>query len=265
MYDFNYHRPASLEEAKKLLTGNDAATLLAGGMTLLPTMKMRLAEYSDLIDLSGVAELQGVRETADGLEIGAMTRHADVAANELVRSAIPALADLAETIGDAQVRNRGTIGGSVSSSDPAADYPAAVLGLAATIHTDQRDIAADDYFLGMFQTALEPGEIVRGVTFPKPKRAAYAKFPSPASRYAVVGVMVAETADGVRVAVTGAGPCAFRATALEEALAGNFSAAALDGLTVDAAEMNGDLHASPEYRAHLVMVMARRAVNAAGG
>ena len=182
-----------------------------------------------------------------------------------MRSAIPALADLADSIGDAQVRNRGTIGGSVSNSDPAADYPAAVLGLGATIHTDRRDIAADDYFLGMFQTALEAGEIVRSLTFPTPKRAAYAKFPNPASRYAVVGVMVAETAGGIRVAVTGAAACAFRATALEEALADNFSAAALDGLQVDAADLNGDLHASPEYRAHLIVVMARRAVIAAGG
>lgn len=265
MYDFNYHRPASLEEAKKLLAANDSAALIAGGMTLLPTMKARLAQHSDLIDLSGVAELQGIRESGDGIEIGAMTPHADVASSDLVRSSIPALADLADSIGDAQVRNRGTIGGSISNSDPAADYPAAVLGLAATVHTDRRDIAADDYFLGMFQTALEPGEIVRAVTFPTPKRAAYAKFPNPASRYAVVGVMVAETADGIRVAVTGAGACAFRATALEQALAGDFSAAALDGLTVDAADLNGDLHASPEYRAHLVVVMARRAVNAAGG
>lgn len=265
MYEFTYHRPASLDEARVLLDGNDEAQLIAGGMTLLPTMKLRLARPSDLIDISGIDALRGIRDSSDAVEIGAMTTHAEVAASDAVGSAIPALAALAESIGDPQVRNRGTIGGSISNSDPAADYPAAVLGLDAVVVTDRREIAADEFFVAMFETALESGEIVTAVRFPKPKRAAYAKFPNPASRYAVVGVMVAETAGGIRVAVTGAGASAFRATALEEALAGEFSAAALDGLTIDAGDLNGDLHASPEYRAHLVMVMARRAVDAAGG
>ena len=265
MYAFNYHRPTSVADARSLLESAENPSILAGGMTLLPTMKLRLAEASDLIDLSGIDALRGLRVDGGNVEVGAMVRHADVAASEDVRRKIPALAELAGMIGDAQVRNRGTIGGSLSNSDPAADYPAAVLGLDAVIHTDQRDIAADDFFLGMFETALEPNEIIETVRFPSPKRAAYAKFPNPASRYAVVGVFVAETDDGVRVAVTGAGACAFREAAMEAALADDFSAGALDGLTVDAAEFNGDLHASPEYRAHLVGVMAKRAVKAAGG
>jgi carbon-monoxide dehydrogenase medium subunit len=264
MYEFDYHRPASLEEARKILSANDEAKVLAGGMTLLPTMKMRLARPSDLVDLSGIEELSGISDTGDAIVIGAMTRHSDVASSEVVKSSIPALADLADRIGDAQVRNRGTIGGSLANSDPAADYPAAVLGLGATIRTDQREIAADDYFLGMFETALNDGEMIVSVSFPKPKRAAYAKFPNPASRYAVVGVMVAETGGGVRVAVTGAGACAFRATAFEEALGSTMSADAIAGLSVDASDLNTDLHASAEYRAHLVSVMARRAVQALG-
>jgi carbon-monoxide dehydrogenase medium subunit len=265
MYDFNYHRPTSLDEAKKLLSDNEDAKAIAGGMTMLPTMKMRLAQPSDLVDLSGIESLHGISDDGDAIVIGAMTRHADVAASELVQSQIPALADLVGTIGDAQVRNRGTLGGSISNSDPAADYPAAVLGLNATITTDNRTIAADDFFTGMFETALADDEIVVSVSFPKPKRAAYSKFPNPASRYAVAGVMVAETNDGIRVAVTGAGASAFRESAFEAALSGSFSADALDGLSVDSSELNGDMHASPEYRAHLVVVMARRAVAAAGG
>ena len=265
MYEFNYHRPASLDEAKELLAGNDDAQAIAGGMTLLPTMKMRLAQPSDLVDLGGIDSLQGISDDGDAVVVGAMTRHADVAASDAVRKAIPALAELAGSIGDPQVRNRGTLGGSVANSDPAADYPAAVLGLNATVSTDRREIAADDFFTGMFETALEEGELIVSVRFPKPKRAAYAKFPNPASRYAVAGVMIAETADGVRVAVTGAGANAFRASALEDALNGDLSVAALDGLSIDASNLNGDLHASPEYRAHLVMVMARRAVAALGG
>lgn len=265
MYEFQYHRPASIKEASKILAGNDEAKLLAGGMTLLPTMKMRLARPSHLVDLSGIGELHGIRKKGDAIEIGAMTTHADVARSELVRSEIPALADLAGMIGDAQVRNRGTIGGSLSNSDPSADYPAAVLGLNAIIKTGKREIAADDYFKSMFETALEPGEIIRSVRFPKPRRAAYAKFPNPASRYAIVGVMIAETAGGIRAAVTGAGACAFRATEIEVALAGNFSASALAELTFPADNLNEDMHASSEYRAHLVLVMAKRAVAAASG
>jgi len=265
MYDFNYHRPASLQEAAKILAENEEAKVIAGGMTLLPTMKMRLANPSDLVDLSAIDGLSGISDKGDALEIGAMTRHADVAASDVVRKTIPALAELAELIGDAQVRNRGTIGGSIANSDPSADYPAAVLALGATIRTDRREIAADDYFRGMFETALEPGELVVAVSFPKPKRAAYAKFPNPASRYAVVGVMVAETGDGIRVGVTGTGPCAFRASDIEQALSGDFSAASLDGISLPADELNSDIHASAEYRAHLVGVMAKRAVKALGG
>ena len=265
MYEFNYHRPSSLDEAKKILGDNDEAKLLAGGMTLLPTMKMRLASPSDLIDLSNIDGLTEIKASGDAIEVGAMVCHAEVAASDDVRAAIPALADLAMSIGDAQVRNRGTIGGSVANSDPAADYPAAVLGLNATVKTDRREIAADDYFKGLFETALDAGEIVISVRFAKPVRAAYSKFPNPASRYAVVGVMVAEMSDGIRVAVTGAAGCAFRATAMEDALSKDFSAAALAGIAVDATDLNSDLHASSEYRAHLVGVMAQRAVIALGG
>jgi carbon-monoxide dehydrogenase medium subunit len=265
MYEFNYHRPTSIDEARQILEGNEEAKILAGGMTLLPTMKMRLAQPSDLVDLSGIDGLTTISDDGDAIVIGAMVTHADVAASDVVKAGIPALADLADTIGDAQVRNRGTLGGSVSNSDPAADYPAAVLGLGATITTDKREIAADEFFEAMFETALGDNEILQSISFPKAKNAAYAKFPNPASRYAVAGVFVADTGSGIRVAVTGAGACAFRASALEEALQADFSASALDGLTIDATELNGDIHASPEYRAHLVMVMARRAVTAAGG
>jgi len=259
MYDFNYHRPSSIDEAKQILSSSEDAMLVAGGMTLLPTMKMRLARPSDLVDLSGIDGLDGISDNGDAIVIGAMTRHADVASSDVVRNAIPALADLADSIGDAQVRNRGTIGGSLANSDTAADYPAAVLGLNATIKTDQREIAADDYFKGLFETALNEDEVLLSVSFPKPDKAAYAKFPNPASRYAVAGVMVARTGDGVRVAVTGAGACAFRATAFEDALNGSFSADALAGLSVDAEDLNSDIHASAAYRAHLVGVMAARA------
>jgi len=262
MYDFNYHQPVTVDEAKHILAENEDAKLLAGGMTMFPTMKMRLASPSDLIDLCKIESLRGIRNEGEFIEIGAMSTHADVAANAVVRNEIPALADLAGLIGDAQVRNRGTLGGSISNSDPAADYPAAVLGLNATIKTDQREVAADDYFTGMFETALETTEILTAVRFPKLQRAAYAKFPNPASRYAVVGVMIAATTDGIRVAVTGAAPCAFRATTIEEALSGDFSTTALNGLTVDASDFNEDVFASSEYRAHLVIVMAKRAVAA---
>lgn len=260
MYEFNYHRPTSLDEARKILGDNDEAKLLAGGMTLLPTMKMRLASPSDLVDLSNIEGLADISDSGDAIEIGAMVCHAEVAASDVVRAAIPALSDLADSIGDAQVRNRGTIGGSVANSDPASDYPAAVLGLNAVVKTDRREISADDYFKALFETALEPGEIVISVRFARPKRAAYSKFPNPASRYAIVGVMVAETTDGIRVAVTGAAGCAYRATAMEDALNRDFSAGALEGIAVDAKDLLSDLHASAEYRAHLVGVMARRAV-----
>ncbi|MEM8814530.1 MAG: xanthine dehydrogenase family protein subunit M [Pseudomonadota bacterium] len=262
MYDFAYHRPASVAEARQLLADNEDAKLIAGGMTLFPTMKMRLANPSDLIDLGGIESLHGIRDAGDSVEIGAMTTHADIAASEVVRAGVPGLAELAGLIGDAQVRNRGTLGGSLSNCDPAADYPAAVLALNAVIRTDRREISADSYFLGMFETPLEQDEILESVRFPKVQRAAYAKFPNPASRYAVVGVMLAETPRGIRVAVTGAAACVFRATAIEAALSKDFSEQALEGLTIGSAELNEDSFANAEYRAHLVIVMARRAVAA---
>ena len=264
MYNFNYVRPASLADATKALAGKADAKIVAGGQTLLPTMKQRLAEPSDLIDLGGVAELKGIKTEGNALVIGAMTTHAEVAKSSAVKSAIPALAVLAEGIGDPQVRNRGTIGGSISNNDPAADYPAGLVGLGATVVTNKRKIAADDFFTGLFETALEPGEIVTSVSFPIPEKAGYSKFPNPASRYAVVGVMVAKTKGGVRVAVTGAGPCVFRAAEMEKALASKFSPDAVAGIKVPATNLNSDIHASAEYRAHLVTVMAKRAVAAAG-
>lgn len=263
MYSFAYHKPTSLDEATRLFAEADDARYIAGGHTLLPSMKLRLAGPSDLIDLGGLGDLKGVSVDGQGVKIGAGTCHNDVATSADIRAAIPALADLAGGIGDFQVRNRGTIGGSLANNDPAADYPAAVLGLAATVHTNKRDIAADDFFAGMFETALDDGELITAVSFPKPRRASYAKFPNPASRYAIVGVMVAETASGIRVAVTGAGPCVFRVAEMEQALTGDFSEQALAGILVPEDDMNSDIHAGADYRAHLVTVMAQRAVAAA--
>ena len=265
MYEFNYHRPGTLESAAAALAAAEDGQVLAGGQTLIPTLKQRLASPSDVVDLGSIAGLDGVRREGDAIVIGAMTRHADVASSAEVRGAVPALAALADGIGDPQVRNSGTIGGSIANADPAADYPAAVVGLGAEVRTDRRSIAGDDFFTGLFETALAEGEIVVSVRFPIPRRAAYAKFPNPASRYAIVGVMVAETGSGVRVAVTGAGDRVFRAGAMEAALAGNFSPDALGGISVPSDGLNEDIHASAEYRAHLVGVMARRAVAAAAG
>jgi len=263
MTPFEYFRPASLAEAEKILADNDDGLLLAGGMTLLPTMKMRLAQPSAIIDIGSIETLRGIRECKGGVEVGATTTHAEVADSELLRRQVPALCDLAGAIGDPQVRNRGTLGGSLANSDPAADYPAAALGLAATIVTQRREIPADDFFLDMFETALQPGEIITAVRFPLPRAAAYAKFANPASGYAVVGVMVATTDSGVRVAVTGAGSCAYRAADMEAALSKTFEPAALQNIDVDASVFNDDMHASQEYRGHLVKVMAQRAVAAA--
>ncbi|HZS85043.1 MAG TPA: xanthine dehydrogenase family protein subunit M [Stellaceae bacterium] len=265
MYDFSYHKPSSLAEAAKALGSAEDGKLMAGGMTLIPTLKQRLARPSDVIDLGGIVELKGIRRAGNALVIGAMARHAEVAHSDVVRSAIPALAELAEGIGDPQVRNRGTIGGSIANADPAADYPAAVVGLGATVETNKRKIAADDFFKGLFETALEDGEIVTAVSFPIPEKAAYMKFPNPASRYAIVGAFVAKTGGGVRVAVTGAGPSVFRVAAMEQALAKSFTPDAIKDIKVAADGLNADIHASAEYRAHLVTVMARRAVAAAAG
>ena len=261
MYEFNYHKPGSLDDAAKLLGGEDAK-LVAGGMTLIPTLKQRLAKPSDLVDLAAIASLKGISESGDTLTIGAMTRHADVNRSDIVRRAIAALASLAGMIGDPAVRNRGTIGGSISNNDPAADYPAGLVGLGATVVTTKREIAADDFFTGMFETALAQDEIVTAVRFPKPQAAAYQKFKNPASRYAIVGGFVARTGGGVRVAVTGAGPCVFRVPEMEAALARSFSADAIKDIAIPADGLNSDIHASAEYRAHLVNVMARRAVAA---
>jgi carbon-monoxide dehydrogenase medium subunit len=263
MYDFTYHKPASLDVAAGLLSNHGDYKLLAGGMSLVPTLKMRLARYAGIVDLGAIATLKQIRRTADALVIGAMTPHADVAASAEVAAAIPALAALAEGIGDPLVRNRGTLGGSIAHADPAADYPAAVLGLGATVITDRREIAADAFFTGLFDTALAPGEIVTSVQFPIPRCAAYCKFPQPASRFALVGVFVAKTTGGVRVAVTGAAPSVFRFAAAEQALAQRLDRAALEGVSLGPNGLNSDIHASAEYRAHCVAVLTRRALEQA--
>jgi carbon-monoxide dehydrogenase medium subunit len=263
MYEFNYHKAGSVADAAVMLSKHPEAKALAGGQTLIAAMKLRLASPSDVVDLSGIKELSGIKVDGGGVTVGAMTTHAAVAASKDVLKAIPALARLAGSIGDRMVRNMGTLGGSVANNDPAADYPAGVLGLGATIHTSKRKIAADNFFTGMYETALQAGEIITAVTFPVPKRAGYVKFKNPASRYAIVGVFVAETAGGMRVAVTGAGPSVFRVTEMEKALASKFSADAVANIKVAAAGLNSDMHASAEYRAHLITVMARRAVEQA--
>jgi len=261
MHAFKYHRPASVNDAAALLKGE--AKLLAGGQTLVQTMKLRLASPSDVVDLGSVKELRGIKASSAEITIGAMTRHAEVANSAEVKKAIPALAALAGMIGDRQVRAMGTIGGSLANNDPAADYPAAVLGLGATVVTNKRKIAADDFFKGMFETALQPGEIITAVSFPVPKRAAYTKFKNQASRFAIVGVFVADTSGGVRVAVTGAGPSVYRQKDMEKALSAKFAPESAAGVKQKADGLNTDLHASAEYRAHLVTVMAKRAVEAA--
>jgi carbon-monoxide dehydrogenase medium subunit len=263
MHDFIYHRPPDVDSAASLLQAKADAKLLAGGMSLLPSLKLRLAQYSDLVDLKSISSLQGIKRESDSITIGAMTRHAAVAASDEVKQAIPALAVLAGGIGDPLVRNRGTIGGSIANADPAADYPSAVLGLGATVITNRREIAGDSFFTGLFETALEDGEIVTAVRFPLPIRSGYMKLPHPASRFALTGVFVAQTRDGVRVAVTGAGPSVFRLAPAERALTADFSPTALDGVTLNPDGLTSDIHASAEYRAHAVIVLARRAVAAA--
>ena len=263
MYDFAYTKPASVADAVRLL-GQEDAKALAGGMTFIPVLKQRLNKPSIVVDLAKLG-LTGVRVEGGTLIVGAMTTHAEVAKSAEVKKAIPGLAHLASMIGDNQVRYRGTIGGSLANNDPAACYPSAALALGATIKTDRREIAADDFFQGMFATALEPNEIITEVRFPIPEKSAYAKFPNPASRYAMVGVFVAKGPKGVRVAVTGAGQNGvFRHKAFEQALEKSWSADALKGIESHSADMNSDIHGSAEYRAHLVGVMARRAVAAAG-
>jgi carbon-monoxide dehydrogenase medium subunit len=263
MYNFEYQAPKSVADAAKL-AGKEDAKLMAGGMTLIPTLKQRLAKPSDVIDLGKIPELKGIKKDGNAIVVGAMTRHYDVANSDVVKSGLPALAHLASHIGDPAVRNRGTCGGSIANNDPAADYPSAVLALNATIITNKRKIAADDFFKGMFETALAPDEIITAVSFPIPEKAAYMKFPNPASRYAIVGVFVAKTGNAVRVGVTGAAPSAFRQKDMEAALSKSFTPDAIKSVVQKQDGLNSDIHASAEYRAHLVGVMARRAVTAAG-
>ena len=264
MYDFAYHKPSSVADAVKLLAADPDAKPVSGGHTLLPALKHRLNKPSALVDLSGIAEMKGIKRQGNAIVIGALTKHAEVAGSAEVKAAIPALAYLASHIGDNQVRNRGTIGGSVANNDPAADYPAAVLGLGATIHTSKRKIAADDFFQGMFTTALEEDEILVAIEFPIPEKAGYAKLKNPASRYVMAGAFISKGPMGLRVAINGAAPCVFRQSDMEAALGGNWSPEAAASIKQDADGLNSDIHGSAEYRAHLVSVMAKRAVAMAG-
>lgn len=262
-YKFDYCRAKSVTDAERLFAAANDAKFLAGGQTLIPAMKQRLASPAQLIDISMIGELSFIELRGETIVVGAGTRHEAVANSDVVRRHIPALAELAERIGDPAVRHLGTLGGSLANNDPAADYPAAALALAASIRTNRRVIEADEFFVGMFLTALEAGELILDVTFPVAELAGYAKFPNPASRYALAGVFVAKTVRGMRVAVTGAAPGVFRQPAMEAALGRSFRSDALDGIAVQSTDLNSDLHASAEYRAHLVTVMAKRAVAAA--
>ncbi|WP_417209717.1 FAD binding domain-containing protein [Antarctobacter sp.] len=261
MYNFDYTRAGSAEQAAQILTDDEDATLIAGGQTLIPTLKQRLAAPSKLVDISGIDDLRGITREGDRLAIGAMTRHAEVQTSDIVRDAIPGLAELAGLIGDPHVRHRGTLGGSVANNDPAADYPAALLALGATVTTNKREIVADDFFVGLFETALDEGEIVTRVSFPIPKAMAYAKHRNPASRYALAGVCVARLDQGVRVAVIGSGQDGvFRWEAAEQALTADFSTGALDGIEVDPDTLMSDIHGQADYRANLIRVMTLQAV-----
>jgi aerobic carbon-monoxide dehydrogenase medium subunit len=266
MYDFKYHRATSARQAANLLAKAEDAKLLAGGQTLLPTMKNRLASPANVIDLGTIAELKGIEQKGRNIVIGAMTTHAEVAQSKVVREAIPGLAALAEGIGDAHVRHKGTIGGSVANNDPSADYPAGLMALGATIVTNKRKVAADEFFQGMFATALDESEMITKIIVPMASKFAYAKFPNPASRYALVGVAVGKKGSAVRVAVTGAGSNGvFRWADAEKALGAKFNGKSVDGLKAASKGLNSDIHASAEYRAHLIGVMAKRAVMAATG
>ncbi|MBV8032493.1 MAG: xanthine dehydrogenase family protein subunit M [Betaproteobacteria bacterium] len=264
MRAFEYHRPANLKDAVALAEKKDEGRYLAGGQSLVQAMKLRLSAPTDLVDLNALQDLKALKVEPGAVTVGAMVRHAEVASSSSVLKTLPALAALAGQIGDRQVRHLGTIGGSLANNDPAADYPAAVLGLGATITTNKRKIEGDKFFKGLYETALQPGELITAVTFPVPKRAAYMKFKNPASRFAIVGVFVADFGGGnVRVGVTGAGPCAFRQSEMEQALKKNFAPDSVAGIKVSPDGLNNDLHASPEYRAHLITIMAKRAVEAA--
>ena len=263
MYDFDYLRSRSIAEAVAAVAAADDGKFLAGGMTLIPTLKQRLARPSLLVDIAGIDALHGIRMEGTSLVVGAMTSHDQVAGAAEVQHSIPALATLASSIGDPQVRNRGTLGGAVANNDPAADYPAAAVGLGGMIVTDRRRLPADAFFSGMFETLLEPAELVVAVEFPVPTQAGYAKFRQPASRYALVAVLVARTPGGVRVAVTGASPCVFRHLAMEAALEESFTPESLDKIVTASDGLLADMHGSAAYRAHLIRVMAKRAVIAA--
>ncbi|MAI11155.1 MAG: carbon monoxide dehydrogenase [Rhodospirillaceae bacterium TMED167] len=261
MYDFSYSRASSQDGAVSKHGSSDDARYLAGGMTLIPVLKQRLDQPSDVVDLGDLEDMRGITEDGSAIVVKAMTTHHQVHSSDLVNSKIPALADLAGTIGDPMVRNRGTIGGSLANNDPAASYPSAVLALNATINTDNRSIPADEFFTGMFDTALEEGELIVSVSFPVPEQAGYKHFPNPASRYPIVGAFVAKTSGGVRVAITGAGACAYRQTEFEEAWAdGNLDPNRIKDIKISDDGLNSDIHASSEYRAHLINVMTRRAV-----
>jgi carbon-monoxide dehydrogenase medium subunit len=264
MNAFDYHRPATITQAAEAIVAGNERRFLAGGQSLLPAMKFGLSAPEGLVDLGRIPDLKGITRSGQTLRVGAMTSHAAVAASADVLATIPALAQVADGIGDPAVRSRGTLGGSLGLNDPAACYPAAVLGLGATVHTNRRTIAADGFFKGLYETALDAGELITAVEFPVPEQAAWMKFKQPASRFSLVGVFVSRGPAGVRVAVTGAGACAFRVPQLEAALTKSWSAAACEGVKVSADGLNADLHASAAYRAHLITVLARRAVAAAG-
>ena len=259
MKNFNFISVANTKEATKLASGR--ATFLAGGMSILPAMKLRLAAYSDLINIKKIKSLSGIKVSSKSIRIGATTTHATVASSKEVEKSIPSLSILADGIGDPQVRNRGTIGGSIANNDPAADYPSACLALNATIHTSKRKIPADKFFKGMFETDLKKGELIESVEFEVPEKSGYAKFPNPASRYAIVGVFIAKLKNSVRVGITGAGNSVFRSKELETALTGNFSTTAIDNVAISSKNLNSDIHASSEYRAHIIKVMAKKALS----
>ena len=258
MKGFNFHSVKNVKEAKKLASGKSA--FLAGGMTTIPAMKLRLASYSDIIDIKNIKDLSGIKVSSKSIRIGATTKHAEVAASKEVKRAISSLAHLADGIGDPQVRNRGTIGGSIANNDPAADYPSACLALNATIHTSDRKIGADKFFKGMFETALKKGELIQAVEFQVPNKSCYVKFPNPASRYAIVGIYIAKYKKEVNVAVTGVESVVFRCKKIESALKSNFSSSALDSVKINSSGFNSDIHASADYRAHLIKVLAKKAV-----
>jgi carbon-monoxide dehydrogenase medium subunit len=263
MQDFFYHKPISLEAAANIIDGLEDGIFIAGGQTILPVMKFGLAQPTDLVDLKAIEELKNIEITDSMVSIGAMCTHAKVASSKEIREILPGLTSLANQIGDVQVRNRGTIGGSLANNDPSADYPAAVLALDAKIITNKRKISADDFFIDMFETALDEGEIIIRVDFPFADLSAYTKFPNPASRYAIVGVFVSKTPHKVRLAITGAGPMVFRSFKMEEALCKDFSANAIKDIFIAAEDLNNDIHASEEYRAHLIHIMAKRAIDIA--